>query len=352
MQTFWVLPSLDESRHHAMSTAGTDSPTRHPYWRQVALAAEQLGFDGIKLPAGRSCEDALVIGAALSLISKELQLMVGVRPAVLGPVVCARMASTLHQVSNSRLLLHLVSDLRGDPADTRQLSALFNQIPEISEDYVRLWLTGYLAELARLQNEEHAPDPRYGHLHPLRNPGPPILCGGVSNAAAQLSSDHADLHIMSARSPAEIAQQMRKVRQLASRDRREVRFAVRTHIVVRETESDAHKAARAMLHHSAKVTALKSRRIRIDQLAISQNLWRAQHLNRDGTDALLLGDAPSLAARLREFSSLGVDTLILSSYPHMDEMRRVAHFVLPLIRRNVTGDPLWTRDLNPPVRVA
>jgi alkanesulfonate monooxygenase len=332
MQIFWVLPSLAESRQHAALSGEPGGSTGHQYLRQVAQVVEQLGFDGIKIPAGRSCEDALVVAAALAVINKDLRLMVGVRPAILGPSVCARMASTLHDVSNGRLLLHIVSHLRGDYFSNKPAHSLVTKIPEVSDNYVSQWLMAYATELARLQDEAHIHEPRYTYLHPLRNPHPAILCGGESPVEATLSAELADLHIMPARPLDDTARHIALVCQQASRMKRDIRFALRLHIVVRDTDDAARLAARDILDQNTKVTSFTSRRFRCEKMIASENLWVAASLERDGTDAVLVGEPTSVAARLLEYSQLGIDTVVLSGYPHLEEMRRVAHSVLPLLR--------------------
>ncbi len=41
------------------------------------------------------------------------------------------------------------------------------------------------------------------------------------------------------------------------------------------------------------------------------------------------GDPETVAARMREYIDAGIDTFILSGYPHLEEAHRVAELVLP-----------------------
>ncbi|MEY4578912.1 MAG: alkanesulfonate monooxygenase, partial [Pseudomonadota bacterium] len=45
----------------------------------------------------------------------------------------------------------------------------------------------------------------------------------------------------------------------------------------------------------------------------------------------LVGDAETVAARMREYADLGVDTFILSGYPHLEEAYRAAELLFPLL---------------------
>jgi alkanesulfonate monooxygenase len=44
-----------------------------------------------------------------------------------------------------------------------------------------------------------------------------------------------------------------------------------------------------------------------------------------------VGDPETVAARMREYADLGIDTFILSGYPHLEEAYRVAELLFPLL---------------------
>jgi alkanesulfonate monooxygenase len=44
-----------------------------------------------------------------------------------------------------------------------------------------------------------------------------------------------------------------------------------------------------------------------------------------------VGDPETVAARMREYQDLGIDTFILSGYPHLEESYRFAELVFPLL---------------------
>ena len=70
---------------------------------------------------------------------------------------------------------------------------------------------------------------------------------------------------------------------------------------------------------------------RRDQLEVSPNLWAGVGLVRGGAGTALVGDAETVAARMREYQEVGVDTFILSGYPHLEEAYRFAELVFPLL---------------------
>jgi alkanesulfonate monooxygenase len=83
---------------------------------------------------------------------------------------------------------------------------------------------------------------------------------------------------------------------------------------------------------------------RRDKLEISPNLWAGVGLVRGGAGTALVGDPQTVAARMKEYMALGIDTFIMSGYPHLEEAYRFAELVFPLL-------PLQTRVQSDPVSV-
>ena len=83
------------SRHQPRRRATVDLR----YLRQIAQAADQLGYFGVLLPTGRSCEDCLGrrLGAGAADRAAALPRRRAARPAA--PTVAARMAATLDRIS-------------------------------------------------------------------------------------------------------------------------------------------------------------------------------------------------------------------------------------------------------------
>ncbi len=79
---------------------------------------------------------------------------------------------------------------------------------------------------------------------------------------------------------------------------------------------------------------------------MSPNLWAGVGLVRGGAGTALVGVPETVAARMREYHALGIDTFVLSGYPHLEEAYRTAELVFPLlpglhdrkpVELNVTG---------------
>jgi alkanesulfonate monooxygenase len=58
-------------------------------------------------------------------------------------------------------------------------------------------------------------------------------------------------------------------------------------------------------------------------------LWAGVGLVRVGAGTALIGDPSTVAQRMLEYADLGIDTFVLSGYPHLEEAYRVAELLFP-----------------------
>jgi len=100
---------------------------------------------------------------------------------------------------------------------------------------------------------------------------------------------------------------------------------------------------------------------RRDKLEVSPNLWAGVGLVRGGAGTALVGDPQTVAARLKEYADLCVDTFVLSGYPHLEEAWRFAELVFPLLPGKkpvtiqdqvITGGPFDASTVSAPQKAA
>jgi len=357
MQIFWFLPTHGDSRY-----LGTTEGARQvdlAYLQQIAGAADNLGYEGVLIPTGRSCEDPWVIASSLIGATKKLKFLVAVRPGLHQPSLAARMAATFDRLSGGRLLVNLVTG--GDQAELEGDGVYLDHAAryEQSAEFIRIW-----REIIARSHDGQAFDYEGQHLSvkgakllfpPVQAPHPPVWFGGSSPAAHELAAEQVDAYLTWGEPPAEVARKIADVRNRAARKGREVEFGIRLHVIVRETEEAAWKAAEELISRVNDETVIRAqaafarmdsegqrrmaalhaggaKRSRAD-LEISPNLWAGVGLVRGGAGTALVGDAKTVAARIEEYAALGLDKFILSGYPHLEEAYRFAELVFPLLSR-------------------
>ena len=66
---------------------------------------------------------------------------------------------------------------------------------------------------------------------------------------------------------------------------------------------------------------------------VEDNLWTGIGRARSGCGAAVVGDPDQVVAKLLAYRDLGIDSFILSGYPHAEECDRFAALVLQELRR-------------------
>src|SRR3954454_20513708 len=111
----WFLPTHGDGRYLGTTEGAREVSPR--YLRQIAQAADDLGYYGALLPTGRSCEDSWVVASSLAPLTERLRFLVAERPGLQSPTLAARMAAALDRLSNGRLLINVVTG--GDPVENK-----------------------------------------------------------------------------------------------------------------------------------------------------------------------------------------------------------------------------------------
>jgi len=344
----WFIPSSGDGAY--LGSDELSRPSDPGYFREIAKAADRLGYSGVLIPTGVACEESFILAADLAAHTERLKFLVAIRPGVASPAYYARLASTLDRVSNGRLLLNIVvggsaQELAGDgiflPHDER-----YDHADEFFQVFNSLIATGH----AHLDGRYiKAIDARLG-LPPVQQPHPPIYFGGSSDAAIDFSAGITDKYLTWGEPPQQVAEKIAKVRKAAEAHGKKVTFGIRLHFIVRETDEEAWAAADRLISKLSDETIAAAQEVfaknsdsvgqarmvalhqgRRDRLEVSPNLWAGIGLVRSGAGTALVGSPQIVAARLREYQDIGIDTVIASGYPHLEEAYRVSELLFPEI---------------------
>ncbi|MDZ7955833.1 FMNH2-dependent alkanesulfonate monooxygenase [Nostoc sp. DedQUE09] len=345
MELFWFIPTYSDGRYLGTATGGRAAT--YPYLRQIAQAVDHLGYTGALLPTGRSCEDAWIIASSLISVTQQMRFLVAIRPGLSSPGMAARMAATLDRVSNGRLLINVVTG--GDPVELAGDGVHLNHTAryELTDEFLSIWRAIMTGEEANFSGEYFQIKGGKLLFPPVQTPYPPLWFGGSSPIAQQIAANHIDVYLTWGEPPQQVAEKINAVRKLAAEQGRTLRFGIRLHIIVRETESEAWDAANDLIKYVDEEAIAKAQKVyaRLDSvgqrrmtqlhsgsregLEVSPNLWAGVGLVRGGAGTALVGDADTVTARIQEYAELGIETFILSGYPHLEEAYRVAELLFP-----------------------
>lgn len=345
MQILWFIPTHGDGRYLGTSIGGRS--VSFDYWRQIAQAVDQLGFTGALLPTGRSCEDAWVLASTLVTHTKKMKFLVAIRPGLMSPGLAARMAATFDRISGGRLLINVVTG--GDPVESAGdgLHLNHDQRYQLTDEFLTVWreitsgkISNFVGDYLQIEGGKI--------LFPtVQKPYPPLWFGGSSAIAQEIAAKHVDVYLTWGETPEQVAEKIKQVKNLATEQGRTLKFGIRLHVIVRETESQAWDAANDLIRYVdedainktqqayARMDSVGQQRMRElhngsrENLEISPNLWAGIGLVRGGAGTALVGDPDTIAARMREYTDVGIETFIFSGYPHLEEAYRVAELLFP-----------------------
>jgi alkanesulfonate monooxygenase len=182
---------------------------------------------------------------------------------------------------------------------------------------------------------------------PFQQPYPPFYFGGASEAARKVGAEEADVYLLWGEPLEMVRERIADMKERATAVGRTLRFGLRIHVLVRETEGQAWADAEELIadipegfqqmmeRHKSRVDSegekrqMQLREGKGEDLVLGPNLWAGIGKARLGVGTALVGSGENVAARLKEYVGEGIDTFILSGYPHLEEGQRFGKYVMP-----------------------
>ncbi len=317
------------------------------YISSLVETAAEMGFESLLTATNFHAEhDAWTASIATLARTRGAGLLVAVRPGMFNPAIFTKMAATAANLFPGRLRLNVVTG--SNPAE----NAMYGDFEDHATRYERT--REFLTVFRRLMNETRV-DYESSRLRlegsfisPKPDPPIPIYFGGHSPEAQRIAAELADVYLLWGDTLPVLEKRLASMRLLEREAGRSVRYGLRCHVIVRETEVEAWAAAdrlisridpsirRQFVETTAKVDSEGQRRqmelVSSESLVVEPNLWAGVGLARSGVAVAIVGNPEQVAAKLRAYESLGISSFILSGYPHWEECRRFGELVMPLLR--------------------
>jgi alkanesulfonate monooxygenase len=328
------------SRHHPL-----DPPDAS--WERVrrqVLEAEALGYDSTLLaqhiihPSGDD-QDILenwTGAAALAAITRRIELIAAIKPLLLHPVVLAKMALQIEDISGGRFGINLVNAWYRPELDRSGIG-----FPDHDDRYAygREWVeivdgltSGRRVDFKGRHFNIASYQLRPGDKYRTR---PTIYLGGESEAARTLAADTADVFFMNGQPLDDIHALIQDV---ARRPRRgaPIRFGMAAFVVARETDAEAEAELADLFAISEQDKPTRARLLANADPEAQMFKTAAKEARvgtNGGTSARLVGSYDTVARRIAAFHAIGVELFMLQFQPFDENMRRFAEHVMPRVRR-------------------
>ncbi|MDP4973904.1 MAG: LLM class flavin-dependent oxidoreductase [Ilumatobacteraceae bacterium] len=319
---------------------GVADPALQSSWdhcRDIVLRAEANGFDNVLLPSGYALGmDATAFAAAIAVETSRIKLLLAVRLGELVVPQLARQIAPLQQIAGGRLVINAISS--DVPGETLSSEARYQRTTE-SLAVLRTLLRGERADFDGEYVTAHVDAPRIAVDHPHN---PVVYFGGLSEAARQCAAESCDVYLMWPDTTERMRAVMREMNDRAAAFGRTLRYGWRSHVIVRDTEAQARAAATRLLSRldvqdgaAIRAKSLDSQSAGVarqselresadDDGYLEPHLWTGVGRARSGAGIAIVGDPDQVSGKLLELRDAGIDTFILSGYPHLDECDLVA----------------------------
>ena len=332
-------------------------PPRKPtleYISNLIDTAGEMGFSSLLTATNyHSMLENYTAAIAALARSKNAGLLIAVRPGMFDAAMYAKMVATAQNLFPGRVRVNIVTG--SSPAENAMYGDFepHEQRYERTKEFMQLLRTFWTNEgVINYQSE------RYHYAGVVLEPKPvqpiPLYFGGASEPAMRIAAELADCYLLWGEPLEMLKTRIARMKELEQEYGRTVKLGIRTHVVVRETEEEAIAAANRMISKIdpkvrenfmksyAKVDSTgQGNQIKILQSALEKgdlfiepNLWAGVGMARSGVGVAIVGSPEQVAAKIRGYQEIGIDTFIFSGYPHLDECRRFGELVMPYFKQD------------------
>ncbi|MEN0005692.1 MAG: LLM class flavin-dependent oxidoreductase [Bacteroidota bacterium] len=313
----------------------------------VLLTADRLGYRNILCPSSYQVgQDTLTFASAVAPLTSNINILAAIRCGEVHPPMLGRAIATLDHLLKGRLTINIISsDLPGTKLESAQR---YQRSREVIEILKQGWTQDYIdfkGEFYTIQLDTTEPVRPY-----QQNGGPLLYFGGYSPSAVDLCAEHCDVYLMWPETEERLAGLMQNMSEKAASYGRKVDFGLRIHVIVRETEAAAKAAAARLMHfindekgkeireraldaHSYGVSRqAEMRKLSSDDGFVEPHLWTGIGRARSGCGGAIVGNPDQVLAKINRYMEMGIRAFIFSGYPHADECKLFANYVLPHIK--------------------
>ncbi len=309
------------------------------YVKKLAQRSEEIGFDlslvaelnlndikGVDAPS----LDAWSTAAALTAVTKTLELMVAVRPTFHNPALLAKQAANIDRIGGgNRLSLNVVSSWWAGEAKKYGV-----QFDEHDDRYART--AEWLEIVNKLWTEDHFDyagdyykiEDAVMQPKPLKKPV--IYAGGESEKAKDTIARLCDAYVMHGDAPERVKEKIDDMQH-----RREklslppMIYGVAGYTIVRNSEEEAKKELERITDVRQSAAGYGNYQDWLANTKLEQQVSLEDYsVSNRGLRSGLVGTPDKVAERVGDFERAGVDLLLLQCSPQMEEMERFSEAVI------------------------
>ena len=313
---------------------------------QIIKTADALGYSNVLCPSSYQVgQDPLTYISAMANLTKNINFLAAIRSGEMHPPMLARSLATLDHILKGRLTINIISsDLPGTLMPSKER---YDRSREVIQILKQAWNQNEINFQGNYYNFNLPSSP----VKPYQQNGGPLLYfGGYSTEGVDLCAEFCDVYLMWPDTEDKLKVLISKMKSKAAEYNRVVQFGLRVHVIVRETENEAKAYAnkliskldfkrgediknRALDSKSLGVSKQTSLREKADKEYYAEpHLWTGIGLARSGCGAAIVGNPEQVFNKIKSYIDMGINAFILSGYPHHQECKLFAKYVLPKLK--------------------
>ena len=329
-----------------LSTNAPPLDGSYDYNRQVALLAEDTGFDFIMSMAKwrgyggitqhwRYSLDSQLLMAALAALTKRVRIVATVHTLLQNPAVTAKMVTTLDQISHGRAGLNLVTG--SYKGEFEQMSAWRDDVNhdqryDLAQEWIdiikRLWTEDHVTYQGKyFQMIDCESDPK-----PAKRPF--LVCAGTSAKGMRFTVDEMDAIFAGGKDDAETAQICAGIKAMAREAGRAVKTYTMITLVIGDSDEDANAQAdrfRAGFDEEACKGMMRAYGF-LDQEIGKENSF-VQNARSGFMSARIIGSAETVSDRIiAMLEQCHLDGMMLIFPDYLKSMKLFAQAIMPKLR--------------------
>ncbi|MBT6881199.1 MAG: LLM class flavin-dependent oxidoreductase [Flavobacterium sp.] len=328
---------------------GNRNPLYKSSWENtstIVSTADELGFKNVLCPSSYQVgQDPISFAAGMATITKQINFLLAIRCGELHPPMLARTIASLDHMLKGRLTINIISsDLPGMKLSSKERYAR-------SREVIQILKQSWTQDQIHFKGKYYQLDLNTRPVQPYQQNGGPLLYfGGYSPDGVDLCAEFCDVYLMWPETEFKLKNLMDVMTLKAAKYNREVKFGLRVHVIVRETEKEARDYADSLIskldikmgtdirnraQDATSLSVARQSQLRDEadeKYYVEPNLWTGIGLARSGCGAAIVGNPDQVVAKIEHYIEMGINSFIFSGYPHQKECELFAKLVLPRLK--------------------
>ncbi|CAK7206044.1 hypothetical protein SEUCBS139899_008827 [Sporothrix eucalyptigena] len=358
MPTEFISLTFPNDSNELAPKPGT--PADPAFLTRYARTLDDYGFKYTLLPYDAGGFDPWTQGAYIAAVTKNLKIIIALRPNTVYPTVAAKALATLDQLSNGRAVVHFIaggSDVeQAREGDFLTKEERYGRLEEYIKILRRAWSSSeafdWEGKYFQFKNYSNRVRPVNGHI--------PISVGGSSPEAYRIGGSLADIFGLWGEPLKDTKEQIDKIYAEAEKAGRadRPRIWVTFRPIVAETEELAWaKAHRTLDALNGNKTAFQKtfpnfaqgnsepqnvgsqRLLEIAKRGDVQDraLWypTVTATNARGASTALVGSPQTLADAILDYVDLGAELISIRGYDNYNDVVDYGRYILPLVYKGI-----------------